>query len=320
MNSKRVLLSVGTLVSFIATTVAIKLVHSKPMPTRTDLPQTSTNQVLPAKEKPKGQQMIEPRRVLNTAGGQHATQQSDYKLIWQQDFARQPNGLVDPQYWNVASSNLPIYNSEKQVYMAQDGNVRIQDGRLVLEAHSTPAGYSSGRVDTRGKVKIEVGSRLEARIKLPTGQGTWPAFWLMSANQPHTAKLHPTELDWQSERFYMWDGEIDIMEAYGTHPGTVEATVHTFKKSQEQQQQHISNDFHTYWLEWQEDKLVFGVDSTSYGTYKRSGGPDVWPFTQDNQFYIILNLAMGGSGGGQIIQKPGDLWRMEIEHIRYYRL
>lgn len=309
----------GTLVSFIATTVAIKLVHSKPMPTRTDLPQTSTNQVLSAKENPKGQQMIESRRVLNTAGGQQNTQQSRYKLMWQQDFAKQPNGPVDPRYWNVASSSLPIYNNEQQVYTPQTNNVRIQDGHLVLEAHATPTGYSSGRVDTKGKVKIETGSRLEARIKLPTGRGTWPAFWLMSANQLHTARLHPKDLDWQGERFYMWDGEIDIMEAYGAYPGLVEATVHTFKKSQEQQQ-NITNGFHTYWFEWQEDKLVFGVDNTIYGTYAMSGGPDVWPFTQDNQFYIIINLAMGGSGGGQIIQKSGDMWRIEIESISYYRL
>lgn len=245
------------------------------------------------------------------------------KLVWQQDFSKYPNGQPDPKYWNVATAATPIYNDEAQKYDASSANVRIAGGKLILEARKTASGYTSGRVDTMNKQQVTIGSRLEASIKLPKGKGTWPAFWLLSANQPHTAKLHPTDADWAGERFYMWDGEIDIMEAYGTYPNTVEASVFTFGKDEEKSTPvpGASDGFHTYWLEWRADGLTFGVDGRAYSTYKKaSDDVRLWPFNADNKMYVILNLAMGGSGGGTIVQAAGDNWGMEVAWVKYFSL
>jgi beta-glucanase (GH16 family) len=245
------------------------------------------------------------------------------KLAWVQDFSKYQGGQPDPKFWNIATPAMPIYNDEAQKYDSSASNVRIAGGKLVLEAHKTASGYTSGRVDTMHKQEVAVGSRLEASIKLPKGRGTWPAFWLLSNNQPHTTKLKPTEADWQGERFYMWDGEIDIMEAYGTYPNSVEATVFTFGKDQEKSTPvgGASDGFHTYWLEWRADGLTFGVDGKAYSTYKKpSDDVKLWPFNADNKMYVILNLAMGGSGGGDIVQAAGDYWAMEVAWVKYFRL
>jgi len=174
-----------------------------------------------------------------------------------------------------------------------------------------------------GKVSVSMGSRVEATIKLPKGQGVWPAFWMLSANQPFTNKLHPTDADWEGERFYMWDGEIDIMEAYGNHPNQVEGTVYTFGKDQEQATPvaNTAESFHTYWVEWRADSLVWGVDGKTYSTYKKpSTDPKLWPYTEENKMYIILNLAMGGSGGGSVVQAAGDNWVMEVASVKVLKL
>ncbi len=313
----------GTVVGMLGIVGVMNFAKDESPSTGSQSPQANTNQVLSAAERAEAKSLPQSPTALDarpsTPG---STTGMKPELIWQQDFTAQPNGPPSLKYWNIATPDLSIYNGERQLYTSGAANVRVAGGRLILEAHRSAKGYTSGRIDTKGKVKVEVGSRLEARIRLPRGRGTWPAFWLLSANQPHTAKLHPTEADWQDARFYMWDGEVDIMEAYGAYPGIVEATVHTFGRSQERQQPvpDSADAFHTYWLEWRKDKLVFGVDSTVYNTYKKSRAMSTWPFTDDNQFYIILNLAMGGSGGGQIVEGPADVWRMEVESIKYFRL
>ncbi len=241
-------------------------------------------------------------------------------VIWQENFGSYAANVPNPAYWNTAGASQPIYNNEQQKYDASSQTVRVEGGNLIIEAHKTPTGYISGLVNTKGKISITQGTRLEARIKLPKGRGVWPAFWLLSNNQPHTSKLNPTNADWESERFYTRDGEIDIMESYGTYPGVVEATVHTFAQSIEQQLSLGDEGFHTYWMEWRADKLIMGVDSRTISTYAASFDTSKWPFTADNQMYVILNLAMGGSGGGSIVTSPTDSWKMYISSIVYSKL
>lgn len=242
------------------------------------------------------------------------------KILWSQNFGSYSGSTLNEVYWNVATQSQPIYNDEQQKYDTSSSNVRIEGGNLVLEARYSSMGLTSGRVDTKGKVKISPGSRLEARIKLPKGKGVWPAFWLLSDNQPFTARLNPTDLDWATDRFYLHDGEIDIMESYGSYPGIVEATVHTFAQTNEQQRTVSDEGYHNYWLEWKADSLVMGVDDKILSTYSADPSSLKWPYTQDNQMYIILNLAMGGTGGGAIEIAPSDIWRMEIASISLLKL
>jgi beta-glucanase (GH16 family) len=256
------------------------------------------------------------------------------ELTWEADFSRLPDGAPDSSMWRVATPEDPIYNDEEQKYTTDPENVRIEGGCLVLEAHKTDDGYTSGKVEllhtdpSRENWYIEPGSRLEARLRLPSGSGTWPAFWLLSANQPYTSRLNPTDADWEQERFYMWDGEVDIMEFYGS-TGEVEATVHTFANGSPEASprpevlQNISDgEFHTYTLDYDEDALIFSVDGEEFFRYtKNSSQPELWPFTRENKLYPILNLAMGGTGIGEIDDSQAETgaWRLEIESVSYYQ-
>jgi len=243
-------------------------------------------------------------------------------VLWHEDFSRYTSASPSSKYWNIADSSMPIYNNEAQIYQSGSSTVRVANGVLVLEALRQGSGIVSGRIDTKGKVNVSVGTRLEAKIRLPKGRGTWPAFWLLSDNQPHTSKLHPTTADWEGERFYMWDGEIDIMESYGQYQSMVEATLHTFDKSTEKDQAIADPDgWHTYWMEWRSDAMVLGVDATTLLSYPKQSKPaSSYPFTNDNKYYVILNLAMGGDGGGPIISSGTDRWRMEVASITAIKL
>lgn len=251
------------------------------------------------------------------------------KPSWEQDFTKLPNGPIDTKVWRYElDPAVPAYNNEAQAYTDHEKNVRIEGGMLVLEAHreeyqypSDPSGkrfnFTSGRIDTRDTFSFEYG-KFEATMKLPRGDGTWPAVWFLSATQPFTDKLHPTDADWAKPRFYMHDGELDAMEAYGKDPGVIEGTLHTFEKDQTIRTTIPTDDaFHTYGVEVSPDKVVWTVDGKAFGTFtKPSGNTDEWPFGQSNRFYPILNLAMGGAGGDT--DSTTNTWSMEVRDIRFF--
>jgi beta-glucanase (GH16 family) len=252
---------------------------------------------------------------------------------WQEDFTRLPNGpFTSPAWHHDTDPETPGYNDESQAYTNNDPkNIFIENGHLVIAARRTqysypndPSGktyqYTSARIDTRDSFTFEYG-KVEARIKAPHGKGTWPAWWFMSANQIYTARLHPTDADWEEERFYMHDGELDAMEAYGSNPGAVEGTLYTFNKTYEQSTPvpDASDTFHTYAVEVTPAKITWTIDGRPYFTVQKpSDNPDDWPIGRGNRFYTILNLALGGSGGGTIDDASANAWRMEVEYIKYY--
>jgi beta-glucanase (GH16 family) len=153
------------------------------------------------------------------------------------------------------------------------------------------AEYTSASLTTHGKAAWTYG-KIEVRAKLPAGRGTWPAIWTLG-----------TSIDRSS-----WPacGEIDIMEFVGFDPGRIHANVHTKKynhaintgKGDNILVPDASEAFHIYSIEWDSKQIDFFVDRKQYFTFKNEGtGPDVWPYDKDQ--YLILNLAIGGSWGGQ---------------------
>lgn len=268
---------------------------------------------------------------VNTRAPQNTTRFA-LQPSWEQDFTASQTNIIDPSIWHYSTDpNVPSYNNEKQAYTTSPKNVRIEPGTgLIIEAHkekyiypSDPTknafDYTSGRIDTSQSLNFEYG-KIEATIKLPPGQGVWPAFWLLSANNVHTDKVDKTAGIRSDPRFYMKDGEIDIMEYYGSPEGRVEATVHTYDDSIEKTitVADASDSFHTYAVEIEPSKITWTIDNKAVFAYdKTSNNPDVWPFGKGNQFYIILNLAMGGSGGGQIDDDQAP-WRMEVKNVKYY--
>lgn len=239
-------------------------------------------------------------------------QSREWKLIWSDEF--DSDGAPDSKKWSYDLGGHGWGNKELQFYTDQRANSRVEEGRLIIEARKETMGrnsYTSARLITKGKGQWAAG-RIEVRAKLPAGRGSWPAIWLL----PATEKLR-----WPDE------GEIDVMEHVGFDPGVVHATIHTKKynhsigthKAGTTKVADCTSTFHSYSVEWSRGRLDFFVDDTKYFTYEREpgAGSDTWPFDKD--FYLILNLAVGGNWGGQKgVDESAFPARMEVDYVRVY--
>jgi beta-glucanase (GH16 family) len=186
---------------------------------------------------------------------------------------------------------------------------------LMIEARQEPYqghGYTSASVNTRGRFDLLHG-RVEIRAKLPTGRGTWPAIWMLGTNID--------QVGWPA------CGEIDIMENVGFDPLRIYGTIHTAAYNHVAGTAKGSNvtvsapwqDFHIYAMEWYPDHIDIFVDGQKYFTFANEGtGSRTWPFAQP--MYLLLNLAIGGSWGGQQgIDDSLFPHRYLIDYVRVYR-
>jgi beta-glucanase (GH16 family) len=234
------------------------------------------------------------------------------RLVWSEEFAT--DGLPDPATWGFEVGQ--IRNQEAQYYTAgRPENARVENGCLVIEARKEDyagAHYTSASLNTLG-IREFFHGRIEVRARIPTGRGSWPAIWMMGTNV--------TAVGWPE------CGEIDIMENVGYEPDTIYATVHTpgsvNDPGQVERGGHIDipspfDGFHVYAVEWQDDRLDFSCDDTTYFTYRKNASfPSYWRF--DRPFYLLLNLAIGGTwGGAHGIDDAIFPLRYAIDYVRYY--
>lgn len=241
---------------------------------------------------------------------------NDWQLVWSDEFA-QP-GLPDARRWSYDVGGEGWGNHEKQFYT--DGrleNARVEGGHLIIEARKEPwqgADYTSARLVTKNKGDWSAG-RFEIRAKLPEGRGTWPAIWML----PTVWNLGNG--GWPD------NGEIDIMEHVGHNPGVVHASTHTQKNQWKNHTQRTATvpvpdfqtHFHTYAMEWDAEEIRVYLDAQLYFTSRREGGDwTSWPFTRN--FYLVLNLAVGGDWGGEKgIDDKIFPQRMEVDFVRVYQ-
>ena len=238
---------------------------------------------------------------------------------------------LDTQHWNYNFWPAGKVNNELQTYVDAPKNVRIEEGKLIIEAHKEAGTdqYTSGRIHTSGKVDLLYG-RVEVRAKLPRGKGTWPAIWMLPTDAFKYASTCSQDADWQGNSGCdAWpnSGEIDIMEYVGYDPQRVHATVHTkdfywVKGTQRKGSVELptaNTQFHTYALEWTPTRMDFMVDDVPYFSYvKNDPRWQAWPF--DHQFHLILNLAVGGGWGGA--EGPPDESafpaQFQIDYVRIF--
>ena len=240
------------------------------------------------------------------------------QLVWSDefDYAGQP----DSAKWNYdLGDGCPNVcgwgNDEAEFYTRDSKNVRIENGRLIIEAHHDSLGgkaYTSTRIVSKFKGDWLYG-KIEVKAKLPRGRGTWPAIWMLST-------------DW---KYGGWpaSGEIDIMEQVGYNPGVIHANIHCesfnhVKKTQKEGKVTVPDaqqEFHVYAIDWRADRIDFYVDEKMYHSISK-GTDDTfkeWPF--DQRFHLIMNIAVGGGWGGA---KGIDdsIWpqKMEVEYVRVY--
>jgi beta-glucanase (GH16 family) len=244
-----------------------------------------------------------------------------WSLVWNDEF-NGPNGsALDRSKW-VFDIGADVWgNQELEYYTSRPQNVFIQDGNLVIEArrenYKGPDGvsknYTSGRLKTAGKFSQTYG-RFEARIKIPTAEGTWPAFWMLGNDIEKAG--------WPA------CGEIDIMENIGKEPSTVHGSIHgpgyvggdgieapyTLPGKLR-----FADDFHIFAVEWEPDAIRFYVDGDLYATRTRSDLRPGWKWVFDHPFFLLLNLAVGGDWPGN--PNPGTVFpqRMLVDYVRVYQ-
>lgn len=222
------------------------------------------------------------------------------------------NGSPDDSKWdyNIGRGNNGWGNGESQYYTKRTDNVIIEDGFLKIIAKKENyegAAYTSTRMLTQGKFDFTYG-RVEVRAKLPFGEGTWPAIWMLGSNI--------STVSWPA------CGEIDIMEHWGHNQGYVQSAMHT-PSSYGNTTNHggltiedVSTEFHVYEVYWTHEEIVFSVDGKQHYRYAPSNkNEETWPYDA-NQF-IILNVAMGGSWfdiDPDFVQSS-----MEIDYVRIYQ-
>ncbi len=245
------------------------------------------------------------------------------KPIWSEEFNYA--GLPDSSVWNYdlgdGCPNICGWgNSEVQIYTNDLRNARVEDGKLIIEAHrETDGRWTSARLKTQGKKTFRYG-RIQFRAKLPAGSGTWPALWLLGENIPTVG----------------WPrcGEIDVMEHVGKNPARVQAAMHTSASYGNTQDKgattvpDFDRAFHLYEVQWTPRRIRFFVDGKPFYTYQPQARTlDNWPY--DQPFFMIVNLAMGGNFGSDPTYETNGLKngidpaltmaRMEIDYIRVYR-
>ena len=237
------------------------------------------------------------------------------QLVWHDEFDGE--GLPDATKWGYDVGSWGWGNNELQHYTERRAaNARVTDGHLIIEAHREPfdsMDYTSARLVTRDLATWS-GGYIEARAKLPTGRGTWPAIWMLGSSIGETP----------------WPrcGEIDIMEHVGYAPDTIYGTIHSeaynhmigTQKSGEVYVPDAETAFHTYAVDWRDTVIRFLVDDIAYHEVVRDSAATIaqWPF--DDPHYLLINLAVGGNWGG----KHGvdtTVWpqRMEVDWVRVWQ-
>lgn len=287
--------------------------------------------------------LLLPRLVAQQPDVQ--TGQPAWKLTWSDEF--DADELL-PQHWDFDlgdgfynyDANQWISgwgNNELQTYTNRPTNVQVKDGRLritALKESYQGKGYTSARVKSRARdgspLVNQLYGRIEVRAKLPTGQGIWPAIWMLP----------------QDDAYGTWaaSGEIDILEAKGQEPTKIHGTIHYGSRwpvnAQSTQVYELPRgqsiaDFHTYAIEWQPGEIRWYCDDVLYSTQNfwwstslldgaqgrrptKADDLNPWPAPFDKPFYFVFNVAVGGNFAGPPNAATPFPATMEIDYIRVY--
>ena len=256
---------------------------------------------------------------LLSAGSSMASEPA-YKLRWADEFNGPAGNVPDQANWNYDIGGNGWGNNELETYTRRSENASLDgDGHLVVkvikETLRGPDGiernYTSARLLTKSKFTQRYG-RVEARIKIPFGQGIWPAFWMLGSDID--------DVGWPA------CGEIDIMEIIGREPAVNHGSLHgpgysggspltgiyTLPAGQK-----FADDFHTFAIEWEPTAIRFYVDGNLYQTKQPSDASGKrWVF--DHPFFIILNIAVGGNFPGNPDDTTTFPQTMTVDYVRVY--
>ena len=240
-------------------------------------------------------------------------------LVWQDEFS--VDGAIDATKWaydigDGTAQGIPGWgNQERQYYTDRLDNVVVENGMLKIIAKEEAfmgSSYTSGRINTKGLFQQAYG-RFEARIKLPWSQGLWPAFWMLG--------------DDSGGAVWPQIGEIDIMENKGQEPTVTHGSIHgpgysggnSITKDYILPSGRFDTEFHIFGVEWGPNYINFYVDDVLYNqiTPDDLEDGDEWVFN-DNEFHLILNLAVGGVFSGFPNENTVLPQTMYVDYVRVY--
>lgn len=262
-----------------------------------------------------------------------AATKKSLKLLWSDEFNGKKGSLPSSKVWSAEIGGGGWGNSERQYYTNKSSNASMDgSGRLVITAdrisneyaeqvgevpgtedilnRCSECQFTSARLKTARKLSFQYG-RIEARMKLPQGVGTWPAFWMLGGDLLDG-------VPWPE------CGEIDIMEFRGDISDQSTSAIHGPTTPQGSglgtrflSFAPLSDDYHTFAIEWKKNSLSFIVDGRVTGTFSSADtGSRGWVYNQ--KFFLILNLAMGGTYAGEFIDPTLNQAQLSVDYIRFY--
>ena len=238
----------------------------------------------------------------------------NWQLTWSDEFNGSAEELPDTSKWNFNVGGGGWGNQELQYYTDRPQNAAMDgEGNLVITAYRESyagAPFTSARINTQGLFEQQYG-RFEARLKTPYGPGIWPAFWMLGS----TITSEP------------WPqcGEIDIMELRGQQPNIINGAIHgpgysggnPIFKSYGMPDGRFDTEYHLFAVEWDAEKIDFFVDDYLYQRIERGDVSGEWVY--DHPFFIILNIAVGGSYVGFPVDQTPFPQKMIIDYVRVYQ-
>ncbi len=244
------------------------------------------------------------------------TEIEGWELVWHDEF---DGDAIDLTNWTYDIGGWGWGNGEAQYYTSRPRNARVENGLLIIEAHQEKyenSYYTSARMLTKGLREFKYG-RFEARLKVPVGAGLWPAFWMLGAHFDRHSD--------DDRNHWPFVGEIDIMEHIGREPDLILGTIHgpgyagaVGLSRWNRRDYPIADDYHTYAVEWDYDGIRWFYDGELYYALTRDvTGNREWVF--DHEFFMILNLAVGGQFPGPIaldLEFPVALY---VDHVRVWQ-
>ncbi|MEM6642262.1 MAG: glycoside hydrolase family 16 protein [Bacteroidota bacterium] len=235
-------------------------------------------------------------------------------LVWADEF--NVDGAPDPQNWTyeIGTGQNGWGNNELQYYTDRSENIKVENGFLVITAREESfqgSDYTSARIITKDKREFEYG-RFEARMKMPWGQGIWPAFWMLGADIDQNP--------WPGA------GEIDVMEYLGQDPTITFGTIHgpgysggeSVSKKYDLGNSRFDTKFHVFGIEWGPGFVNFYVDDVLYGRLTPEDIPEGSDWVFDKPFFLLLNMAIGGTLPGSPDQNTVFPQTLIVDYVRVY--
>ena len=249
-----------------------------------------------------------------------APAQQPWQLVWSDEFNGAANAPPDPAKWTYDLGNNNGWgNRELETYTKDPTNAHMDGkGNLVIRAEPAPTTgavpvYTSARIKTQGLFAAGPG-RVEARLKIPAGNGLWPAFWMLGNTF--------------NNRNWPQCGEIDIMESIGKEPSMNHGSLHGPGYSGSKPKtafytlpdgQKFADDFHTFAIDWTSASVTFYVDDTAYNTVRDTDIPAGTQWVYDQPFFLLLNVAVGGNFAGPVGPETVFPQEMLVDYVRVYK-